>query len=394
MPIGYVIHRFPWPSETFISREIAGLLELGEDLRLYAFERPGPAEIELLTPSARALMARTRYIGRGEALRALATPTGLRVFAAARATMREAAAGRRLWLLAGRAAALAIRARRDGVTQLHAHWPYGTIATHLAAPAMGVPYSVSVHAHEVAHESDHFAACFQGLRFASFCNGAAMEHLLAKLPPAARGKSYLVYHGVDTAQFVPGGEAAATPPIKLLSAGRITVTKGFDRLVRACAAAFDRGIPVELTILGRGSGMDDLRQLADELGFGARLHMPGWVPHDAMPGHIAESHAFCLLANTDFSDGLPNVVLEAMSAGRIAIISPLPAAEEAITHGVNGYILDAPDDVEGFVAAVEALHAHPEAARDMGRAAREAVVAAHDAGTHLLRMRELLNGKA
>jgi glycosyltransferase involved in cell wall biosynthesis len=394
MPIGYVIHRFPWPSETFISREVAGLLEMGEDIRIYSFEGPGPAEIALLTPQSKDLMARTRYIDRGEAMRALASPTGLRVFANARRTMREAAAGRRLWLLAARATALAKAAKRDGVTQLHAHWPYATITSHLAARAMGVPYSVSVHAHEVAHESDHFPACFEDLTFASFCNGAAMEHLLAKLPAAARDKAHLVYHGVDTAQFTPGPDADAPPPVKLLSAGRITPTKGFDRLVRACAAAFARGIPVELTILGQGAAMDDIRALAAELGFGERLHMPGWVPHDAVPGHIAASHAFCLLANTDFNDGLPNVVLEAMAAGRIAIVSPMPAAHEAIDQGANGYILASPDDIDGFVAAVAALYERPEAAREMGVAARQAVIAKHDAATHLGTMRRLLQGAA
>jgi glycosyltransferase involved in cell wall biosynthesis len=394
MPIGFVIHRFPWPSETFVSRELAGLIALGEDIRIYSFERPGAAQIKLLTPQARELMARTRYIDRGEAVRALATPTGLGIVADAYATMRAATKGRKLWLIAGRAAALSRQLRHDGVTQIHAHWPYATIVTHLTARAAGLPYSISVHAHEVAHENAHFAACFPGLRFASFCNGAAMEHLLAQLPAEMRGKTHLVYHGVDTAQFTPGADAGDPPPIRLLSAGRITPTKGFDRLVRACAAAQARGVPVELTILGTGTGRDALIALADELGFGAHLHMPGWVPHDAMPGHMAANHAFCLLANTDFSDGLPNVVLEAMAAARVPIISPLPAAREAIDHGVNGYIVDSPDDIEGFVAAVSALQAHPQAARDMGRAARQSVVEGHDADVHLRRMRQLLNDVA
>ncbi|HEY6816353.1 MAG TPA: glycosyltransferase family 4 protein [Croceibacterium sp.] len=392
MTIGYVIHRFPWPSETFISREVAGLIELGEDIRIYSFERPGVEQAAKLTPQGHELMARTHYIGRGEALRALASPSGIRTFARARSSLRKAAAGRRLWLLAARAAALAGHVRRDRVTQLHAHWPYATLACHLAARMAGVPYSISVHAHEVAFENAHFAACFPELSFANFCNEAAMEHLLAQLPPEARAKTHLVYHGVDTAQFAPGPEAAPPPPVRILSAGRLTATKGFDRLVRACAAAEERGLSVELTILGAGIEEQPLRALADALGFGAKLHLPGWVPHDAVPGYIDASHAFCLLANTDFGDGLPNVVLEAMAAARVPIVSPLPAAGEAITHGVNGYILESPDDVEGFIAAIAALQAHPGTARDMGLAARQAVVERHDAATHLRRLHSLLHG--
>jgi len=392
VPIGYVIHRFPWPSETFISREVAGLIALGEDIRIYSFEAPGAEQVATLTAQARELMARTHYIGRGEAVRALVSTLGIRVFADARSRLREAAAGRRLWLLAARAAALAQHVRRDGVTQLHAHWPYATLACHLAARATGVPYSISVHAHEVAFENAHFAACFPEISSANFCNRAAMEHLLAQLPPEARAKTHLVYHGVDTAQFVPGPEAGPPPPVRILSAGRLTPSKGFDRLVRACAMAEARGLPVELTILGVGTEEQPLRALADTLGFGAKLHLPGWVSHDAVPGYIAASHAFCLLANTDFGDGLPNVVLEAMAAARVPIVSPLPAAGEAITHGVNGYILESPDDLEGFVAAVAALQAEPGTARAMGLAGREAVVARHDAAAQLRLLRGLLHG--
>lgn len=394
MAIGYVIHRFPWPSETFISREVAGLIALGEDIRIYAFERPSHAQVSLLTPQARELMARTQYVGSGESMRAALSVTGVKILADALRTLRAASVGRKVSVLAARAAALAQRVTADGVTQLHAHWPYATLATHLVSRALRLPYSVSIHAHEVAFENAHFKTCFDDLRFATFCNRAAMEHLFASLPPAARAKGHVVYHGVDTSQFAPCSAAPVPPPLRIVSAGRLTRSKGFDRLVRACAAAQKRGLSVDLTILGIGSELEPLRALADSLGLGGRLHLPGWVSHDAVLGYIASSHAFSLLANTDFGDGLPNVVLEAMAAGRVPIVSPLPAAEEAITHGVNGYILAAPDDVEGFIDAIAALYRNEAVARDMGLAARDTVVAQHDANTHLHELRKLLHGIA
>jgi len=58
------------------------------------------------------------------------------------------------------------------------------------------------------------------------------------------------------------------------------------------------------------------------------------------------------MADTNFHDRLPNVVLEAMAAGRPVILSPLPAAQEALTDGAEGFILSSAQDEEGFAAAL------------------------------------------
>jgi glycosyltransferase involved in cell wall biosynthesis len=107
--------------------------------------------------------------------------------------------------------------------------------------------------------------------------------------------------------------------------------------------------------------------------------------------YLARAHVFALLADTTFHDGLPNVVLEAMASGRPVILSPLPAAGEAVEHGREGFILDAPDDLEGFVAALDKLRQAPEQALRMADAARARVVAEHDAGLQIARLRELFN---
>ena len=392
MRIGYVIHRFPWPSETFISREVADLIALGHDIRLYAFVRPTGKDEELLSDQARALMAQTRYITPKEAMLALPSLDTLNMLGeerrlAATPTSRTNRPGR-----LGRAAALAKLARADGLDRLHAHWPYATSCVHLASVATGIDYSISVHAHEVAHDNGHFPVCFERLRFASFCNRAAMEHLLAKLPPQARDKAHLVYHGVDVSAFPFQPPAPPPPPLKVLSAGRLTASKGFDRLVAGCAEAARRGLNVELTILGRGAETEALTAQAASLGFSDRFHLPGWVPHGEVRGYIRDSHAFALLASDDFNDGLPNVVVEAMASGRPVIVSPLPAAREIVDHGKNGFVLDAVDDLEGLIRILNTLAAEG-ATDDMAQAARRTVVEGYDAANLIkLQSRLLLDG--
>jgi glycosyltransferase involved in cell wall biosynthesis len=179
--------------------------------------------------------------------------------------------------------------------------------------------------------------------------------------------------------------------LRILSAGRITPTKGFDRLVRACALAKKEGLDVRLTILGRGNGLEALKTLAAELDFAEELELPGWVAHSEVSGFLARSHVFALLANTDFNDGLPNVVVEAMAVGRPVIVSPLPAAREAVINGETGFILDGVEDYPGFVAALRQLVDGAGAER-MGRAARALVVGRYDARAHIRALAEQLEG--
>src|SRR5205823_2764513 len=101
-------------------------------------------------------------------------------------------------------------------------------------------------------------------------------------------------------------------PLHLISAGRLTRTKGFDRLVRTCARFREQGGEIELTILGEGNLKFELQKMAQNLGFAEHLRLPGWLPHDQISEQLGSAHLFALMADTQFHDGLPNVVLEAM----------------------------------------------------------------------------------
>ncbi|MEM1056851.1 MAG: glycosyltransferase family 4 protein [Bacteroidota bacterium] len=384
MHLAYVVNQFPALSETFVSREVVALRDQGVRVDLYTFTQPSEADLATMSASMQALHEETVHL-----TPTLPGPADLGGLAGAlRANGRFEHPSSALGRL-GRAFALAKQVRRVRPDRIHAHWPYATMVTHLASLLSGVPYSVSIHAHEVAHENGHFHEVFGRLDFASFCNSAAMEHLLGQLPEAARAKSHLVYHGVETGQFEPLPMPTSADPFRVVSAGRLTRTKGFDRLVRACAKAREDGAPVELAILGRGDEEATIRAVAEETGFTEYLSLPGWVSHDEVPEWIGRSHLFALPASVGFHDGLPNVVLEAMASGRPAILSPLPAAGEAITPGIEGEILESQDDVDGLADHLVRLASDPARVEAMGRAARERVVADHDALAQIKRMHAL-----
>ncbi len=109
----------------------------------------------------------------------------------------------------------------------------------------------------------------------------------------------------------------------LASAGNAYPRKGFDRLLRA----FARGAPVDarLAIIGGGPQLDELQQLSRALGVHERVALLGHRT-DA-PELIAASDAFALASR---NEGMANVILEAMAAGRPIVATDVSGVSEAL----------------------------------------------------------------
>ena len=388
MKLAYLIANFPLLSETFVAHEIARLRRRGCEVHILAFGVPPAADVERLEPLSRELRGATQYVTLLDGLLATTTQVfeAARSMGAARALRTAATLKCNSILMLLRAAAVARIMKQRGIRHVHAHWPYASQVAHLARQIAGVSYSISVHAHEVAHDNGHFPLIFRELSFAAFCNRGAMEYLLARIDGAARSRAHLVYHGVDLSGFRSLPWPSTVRPLHVISAGRLTRTKGFDRLIRACAAARDAGVDVRLTLLGRGSCEPQLRELAHELRFEEFLSMPGWVPHHEVTSYLQGAHVFALLADTSFHDGLPNVVLEAMASGRPVILSALPAAQEAVRDGSEGFIVQDLEDPTPVVRILRRLQTEAGLLERLGAAARRRVEADHDAEAQIENM--------
>lgn len=357
MKITYIVHNFPKASETFIAREVLLLRDFGQEVQCHAIQGPGSEEIEKLSKGVRSLSDKTAYPSKSELL--LSTIGKLPDFFKALGLARKVSGGFKNapnpYLLAARALWLAGRHKKSGADHLHAHWPYGSMLAWICHKVYGILFSMSIHAHEVAHENAHFPIILPDVQFAAFCNKAAMEYLAEQTDRQLHSRFHLIYHGVDLDRFRELPPPEMEGGIRILSAGRLTRTKGFDRLVKACALARKSGLNVSLRIFGTGIEESNIRKIAGELEFAPFLDLPGWVAHDELPSKLAEAHVVALLADTNYHDGLPNVIVEGMACGRPAIVSSLPAASELITSGENGFILDGAEDYSGFVAALRKL---------------------------------------
>jgi UDP-glucose:(heptosyl)LPS alpha-1,3-glucosyltransferase len=104
---------------------------------------------------------------------------------------------------------------------------------------------------------------------------------------------------------------------------------------------------------------------AARLGIDSRVNMVGHASNPAP--FYAAADAFAL---PTFFDPFANATLEAMAAGLPVVTSGQNGAAEILHSGVDGLVVDGPDDVTGLVEALSSL-ADPATRRAMGEHARQ-----------------------
>lgn len=383
--VAFILKGYPRLSETFIAQEIRALERRGLKLRLYSLRQPTerirhPIHDEIEAP----VVYLPEYLHQEPA----------RVFAAWRRARRRPGyrAARRLWLRDLRRDLSRNRIRRfgqalvlaealgDEVSRLHAHFLHtpASVARYAAA-LRGLPFSVSAHAKDIWTSSDwekreKLAAC----DFAVTCTRANFEHLSARAPA---GRVQLVYHGIDLARFPAPPPAVAVrdgsdpdEPAIILSVGRAVEKKGYDDLLEALAL-LPQGLAWRFVHIGGGPMLAQLGAKAAALGLSARIEWRGAQPQTAVLAALRACDLFVLAsrrAKSGDQDGLPNVLLEALSQARPVLATLFASVPELITDEETG-ILVPPAEPRALAAALERLIREPALRERLGAAGFEHV---------------------
>ncbi len=171
--------------------------------------------------------------------------------------------------------------------------------------------------------------------------------------------------------------------VTILAAGRLSIEKGFDVLIRAAAQ-----VPrVQIKIVGTGPEEDKLRRLAETLP-SAQIEFLGYVPR------AVETLSFqvsALAIPSVWYENAPLVVLEAMAAGLPILASRIGGLPELVEHGVNGWLIEA-QKVEAWVQALEAFSQLPEHSRqELGENGRRRVLEKFTWDQHLQVLERIYN---
>ena len=187
----------------------------------------------------------------------------------------------------------------------------------------------------------------------------------------------LINNAIDQQQYQRRCPAAAAPlrarfevpPGRLVvgAMGRLSPEKAFSHLIRAAGELIQQGIDLELWIAGEGEGRDDLQRLIDHLRLGSRVKLLGFVSDT-----IDLYQALDLFVLPSLREGLPNVVLEAMSMEVPVVATRVAGLGTLIRDGENG-LLCRPGDIQQIAAACRQVLADEPLRRRLADAGRSLI---------------------
>jgi glycosyltransferase involved in cell wall biosynthesis len=348
--VAYVLLWFPRASETFVFHEVCELRALGLPIHVYTMYGSGMRGCSEAMRAYDGPLARFGLGALGRIALAfgkeLCNRPGL-VFALMRRCllrrMRDwETQGENTWcFFAG--FVLAAFARRDGIELLHAPWANGPCtAAWVASQLTGLPFAFTGRAGDMYPPDGLLREKLEACLFARTNTAANVRHLAAHAPAGHEDKIVLVYNALTLPQEA-SVQARAEPPYTILAVGRFARTKGFDCLLTAMAYLKREAFPCRLTLVGDGWLRVPLRRLRTRLRLEDCVSMPGFVPHDRRPTLRASHHmlaAPCVVTETGDRDGIPNVIIEALSQGMPVVATDVSGIGEVVEHGKTGLLIE------------------------------------------------------
>ena len=163
----------------------------------------------------------------------------------------------------------------------------------------------------------------------------AIANKITQLLPQYRDKISFIPNGVEK-DFLTTFNKPDNTFNKLITSGNLVKGKGVDIIIRAMAE-LPESLNAELIVLGDGPELDKLIHMAETHGLTKDITFQGKVPPAQIPHYLSQANIFILAS---FSEGRPNVVIEAMAAGLSVISSDIEGVREVVDNGTTGLLFE------------------------------------------------------
>lgn len=396
--IAYMLDGFPVASETFIIQEILELKKRGLNIHLFARDRIDDIPYNALTHSESSrLIDETCYLN-PYAMVVNKKMLHLRTFLRHPLRyLRTLSFSYRLGgetFIAFKSAPLYVREMKSrNIDHIHAHFARRACTFSMLVSMMtGIPFSFSAHAHDIyasdaLNISNHIAAA----EFVVTCTACNQRHLREKYGKPAHEKVILNYHGVDTNNFVPG-DRKTNSRISILSIGRLVEKKGFAYLIKAISILKrSPDVDVSVMIIGDGPQMKTLTGLVRDLHLEDTVHLTGSLPMEEVKDALKRTDIFVLpsrVASNGDRDGIPNVILEAMSMSVPVVTTAVSGIPEVIRDGVDGMLMES-GTTEAIADAIRVLYRDESLRKTLGENARKRMTGQFHRDNHIDRLYDL-----
>ena len=163
-------------------------------------------------------------------------------------------------------------------------------------------------------------------------------------PYINRNNMDVIYNGLDIEKFSKNDNPFKKDDYALY-VGRIEPRKSIDIIIKAYSQLSLKNRPKKLYLIGDYNFDSDhteiLKNLINKLGLKEDIEFIGFVPQKKLYKYYKNARYTIFSSNDRFfpmTEGLPNVVLEAMASGTVIVASNVAGVSEVIKNGENGFL--------------------------------------------------------
>jgi glycosyltransferase involved in cell wall biosynthesis len=199
------------------------------------------------------------------------------------------------------------------------------------------------------------------------------QELVAAGVPAE--KITVLHNAIVVSDYAPAAGAASMreelgilndqPVISIV--GRLSLEKGHHIFLQAARLVVNEVPDARFLIVGDGPLEAPLRESVERLGLGRNVIFTGHRSNLAGIYGITD-----VLVISSFTEGVPNVLLEAFAYGKPAVATAVGGVPEVMRNGVDGWIVESGDHA-AIAARTLMLLENPALRRQMGAAGRAAI---------------------
>ncbi len=250
-----------------------------------------------------------------------------------------------------------VRASRPEVILNYWLYPDGFAAVR-AGQTLGIPVIVGAIGSDIRRRNDPFTI---HLVRQTMCEADGVitvseelrQRVIAMGVPA--DKVTTILNGCDTSVFFPGDRDAArrelsfNPEAELIVyAGNLYASKGLGELIEAFIGLAESRPRARLVVIGQGPYAETLTRRAAGRGLQERVIMAGRRDAAGVAVWMRAADLFCL---PSYSEGCPNVVIEALACGRPVVATNVGGIPELVDNSCG--ILVPPHDAGRLRQALE-----------------------------------------
>lgn len=402
MNVAYVVSRFPHLPETFILREMQELERAGVAVHLFPLVLQDQAVIH---PEAATWIPRAqthRYLSRqvlGPAFEA-AWRRPVRFWRSAvgalAGNVRSPKFLSRALAIVPKAAGVARAMREQGVTHVHTH--YGThpaLLAWLVHQLEGIPYSVTVHAHDIFVDTSMLGTKLHDAAFVVAISEYNKRHLETLLGPSIVAKTHVVRCGIRP-EWYGAGDPPPTDHLRLTSIGSLQPYKGQTHLLQACSILRDRGRLFRCRIVGDGPLRKRLEAEIRSLRLEGRVELLGALPEHDVASLLRDTDVYVqpsIVTKTGKMEGIPVALMEAMASNVPVVASHLSGIPELVRNEQTGLTVR-PEDPQALAEAILRLADDPATSHRIAAAGRTLVQREYDLRNNVDRLASLFRASA